>query len=166
MFNTEDLKKCGCSNKVISHCVAVSKKALFFAQHFDFIVDFDNIKNGAMLHDIGRCRTNGIIHAVIGAKIAKELGANDEVIKIVERHIGVGITQKESVKLGIPIKDYIPKTPEEKIVAYADNLTTGTRHITYKESNKKFIMNLGENHPSIKRFSLMHAETLKWINKQ
>lgn len=119
-----------------------------------------------MLHDIGRCRTNGIMHAIIGAKIAKELGANDEVIKIVERHIGVGITRKESVKLGIPIKDYIPNTPEEKIVAYADNLTTGSRYITYKESNEKFISHLGENHPSIKRFSLMHAETIKWINKQ
>ncbi len=55
-----------------------------------------------MLHDIGRSKTHGISHAVEGAKIVKQYGYPEEVQNIVERHIGAGITEEESVKLGLP----------------------------------------------------------------
>ncbi len=62
-----------------------------------------------------------------GRKIVKQYGYPEEVQNIVERHIGAGITEEESVKLGLPKKSYIPQTIEEKIVAHADNLLSGTK---------------------------------------
>ena len=94
MFSSRDLKKHGCPKKVVDHCLAVSKKALEIARTVTFEVNLEDIEDGAVLHDIGRCRTNGIRHAVIGAGIAREMGARREVIRIVERHIGAGITSQ------------------------------------------------------------------------
>ena len=85
-------------------------------------VEVDAVFIGGLLHDIGRSRTHGIDHAVIGAAIAAEKGLSDKLVHIIERHIGAGITKDEAVALGLPAKDYLPETTEEKIVAYADNL--------------------------------------------
>ena len=48
-------------------------------------------------------------------------------MNIIERHIGAGIPKEEAVGLGLPEKDYIPVTIEEKIVAHADNLVFGNK---------------------------------------
>ncbi len=94
MFSSRDLEKHGCPKKVVDHCLAVFKKTLEIAKTVTFEVNLEDIEDGAVLHDIGRCRTNGIRHAVIGAGIAREMGARREVIRIVERHIGAGITSQ------------------------------------------------------------------------
>ena len=80
------------------------------------------VEAGSLLHDIGRSKTNGIFHAVEGAKIAKQLKLSDKVVKIIERHIGGGLSSDIAKKLGLPSGDYIPITLEEKIVCHADNL--------------------------------------------
>lgn len=82
---------------------------------------------GALLHDIGRTRTQGIDHGVEGARMLRDLNVRDDpdierIALICERHLGGGIPKKEAAKLGLPEKDYIPKTLEEKIVAYCDNM--------------------------------------------
>ena len=81
---------------VIEHSKAVYKKAMVIAANFKN-ADKDLIKKGALLHDIGRSKTHGISHAVEGAKIVKQYGYPEEVQNIVERHIGAGITEEESV---------------------------------------------------------------------
>jgi hypothetical protein len=50
-------------------------------------------------------------------------------------------------------------------VAYADNLTLGTEYLAFEESLEKFVGLLGEGHPSIKRFIVLHEETQSWTNK-
>jgi uncharacterized protein len=82
---------------------------------------------GALLHDIGRTKTQGIDHGVAGAQMIREMNAKsdpnmEKVALICERHIGGGIGKEEAVKLGLPARDYIPKSIEEKIVCYCDNL--------------------------------------------
>lgn len=166
MFSSSDLERLGCPKNVVDHCLAVSKKALEIAREAKIKADLETIEEGALLHDIGRCRTNGIRHAVVGAEIARELGTREEIVRIVERHIGAGITRDEASKLGLPARDYMPTTPEEKIVAYADNLTLGTRYLTFEASLEKFTQLLGEGHPSIKRFIALHQEIQDWTNKQ
>ena len=111
-----------------------------------------------MLHDIGRCRTNGIDHAIIGAGMLKELGFSDEVTKIALRHIGAGIPKEEAKLLGLPPKDYIPLTLEEKIVAHADNLVHWNDEVELDFVIKKWKNRLGENHLSIKRLIKLHHE--------
>ena len=116
----ELLKKAGCSDDVVKHCKAVRDVALKIAKRTD--ADVKLVEAGALLHDIGRSKTHDIFHAMEGVKIAQKLGLPQSIINIIERHIGAGISKDEAKKLGLPPKDYIPKTLEEKIVCHADNL--------------------------------------------
>lgn len=128
------LRKYGCSPGVIEHCHAVAAYAREIAMDIksctiknraQMNIDIDLVYTGGLLHDIGRSRTHGISHAVEGAKIAIENGLDEKLINIIERHIGAGIPEEEAAALGLPAKDYIPLTLEEKIVAHADNLVSG-----------------------------------------
>lgn len=162
----EILERLGYPEELIAHTLTVSRVALSIADRVKIKVDKDLILKGALYHDIGRCRTHGIEHAVVGAKIARELGLSNSIIKIIERHIGAGITAEEAEDLGLPRKDYIPHTPEEKIVSYADNLINGSKEVSFEEALERFRNVLGRNHPSIRRFKEMHKEIQSWISSK
>lgn len=133
------LKKAGCSDKVMDHLKMAERIAAAIANRINAhgeaasgddesrrrgapIVDAGLVRAGALLHDIGRSRTHGIRHAVEGAQLAREIGLPEQLQYMIERHIGAGIEAQEAVKLGLPPRDYLPVTIEEKIVAHADNL--------------------------------------------
>lgn len=145
---------------VIEHSKAVYKKAMVIAANFKN-ADKDLIKKGALLHDIGRSKTHGISHAVEGAKIVKQYGYPEEVQNIVERHIGAGITEEESVKLGLPKKSYIPQTIEEKIVAHADNLLSGTKDVDIDFDIAKWKRKIDKPEENIKRLIELDNELIK-----
>ena len=145
---------------VIEHSKAVYKKAMVIAANFKN-ADKDLIKKGALLHDIGRSKTHGISHAVEGAKIVKQYGYPEEVQNIVERHIGAGITEEESVKLGLPKKSYIPQTIEEKIVAHADNLLSGTKDVDIDFNIAKWKRKIDKPEENIKRLIELDNELIK-----
>jgi uncharacterized protein len=109
--------------QVISHVEKVTKKAVEIGRILrekGFDVDLELLEMGGYLHDIGRSVTHGVSHAVESGKILRKLGFSEKLIRMVERHVGAGITAEEAKKLGLPIQDYIPETLEEKILAYAD----------------------------------------------
>jgi len=114
------LKESGCSDEVIRHCKAVRDVAVKMAHRA--YADIKLVEAGALLHDIGRSKTHGILHGVEGAKIAKNLDLPESIVNIIERHLGAGISLEVAKQLGLPAKDYAPKTLEEKIVCHADNL--------------------------------------------
>jgi uncharacterized protein len=155
-LTVEILKRLNCPNHLINHSKAVCKKALKLSSNFD--VDIELVKTGALLHDIGRSKTNGIDHAVVGAEILKNMGFPDSVANIALRHIGAGIPKEEAIQLGLPPKDYIPITLEEKIVAHADNLTHWDKEVDLDFVIKKWKERLGENHASINRIIELHHE--------
>ncbi len=158
----EILKKTGCSDRVIKHIIAVKEVAVRIAKELKVPVDLDLVREGALFHDIGRSKTHGIEHAVVGAEIAKELGVDERVIRIIERHIGSGITRDEAISLGLPPKDYLPETVEEKIVAYADNLLNGDKEVSFEISLEQFKKTLGDDHPAIKRYIDLNNEINRW----
>ena len=119
------LRENGCSDEVIRHCEAVASLAVRIARRCK--ADVGLVETGALLHDLGRCRTHSIDHAVVGARMVRELGLPEEVASVVERHIGAGLSAEEARIAGLPIKDYTPVSLEEKIVAHADNLTSGDK---------------------------------------
>jgi len=132
----------GCSPDVIEHCKAVAEYARNIAinirdkasENGDPInIDVDAVFVGALLHDIGRSKTHGLNHAVTGARIAMDNSLDNKIVKIIERHIGAGIPKEEAIRLGLPEKDYLPVTIEEKIVAHADNLISGNKIGTMDE---------------------------------
>ena len=157
-MTVEILKRLNCPTHLINHSKAVCKKALKLSSNFDVDVDIELVKTGALLHDIGRSKTNGIDHAVVGAEILKNMGFPDSVANIALRHIGAGIPKEEAIELGLPPKDYIPLTLEEKIVAHADNLTHWDKEVDLDFVIKKWKERLGENHPSINRIIELHQE--------
>ena len=140
---------------VIEHSKAVYKKAMVIAANFKN-ADKDLIKKGALLHDIGRSKTHGISHAVEGAKIVKQYGYPEEV-----QNIGAGITEEESVKLGLPKKSYIPQTIEEKIVAHADNLLSGTKDVDIDFDIAKWKRKIDKPEENIKRLIELDNELIK-----
>ncbi len=149
-----------CPKWVIPHSQAVNLKSISLSENLskEFDIDKELVKKGALLHDIGRCMTDGIYHAVLGAEILKSEGYPLEVSKIVERHIGAGIPKKEAIKMGLPPKDFIPHTLEEKIVAHADNLLHGDQEVDIDFVIKKWSSRMGKEHPSIERLIKLHKE--------
>ena len=130
------LYDCGCAQNVIEHCLAVSSLSVETAEKLSgsgINVDVELVRVGSVLHDLGRCRTHAIDHAVAGAKLAEELGLDARIVQIIKCHIGGGISGMEAKSLGLPDDDYIPVTIEEKIVAHCDNLMRGTERITVDE---------------------------------
>jgi uncharacterized protein len=156
-LTVEILKSLNCPDHLIKHSIAVCKKALKLSSNFND-VDIDIVKTGALLHDIGRCKTNGIDHAIVGAEMLKDLGFSDSIANIALRHIGAGIPKEEAISLGLPPEDYIPLTLEEKIVAHADNLIHWDKEVDLDFVIKKWKKKLGEDHPSIPRIIELHQE--------
>jgi uncharacterized protein len=155
------LSDAGCSESVISHCKAVSALAVKYARFCKskgLTVDINLVKIGALLHDIGRSTTHNVTHAVAGVKIAKSLKLSEDLVSIIESHIGGGITATEAKKLGLPIKDYFPQTLEEKLVAYADKRIKGSNVVPIEQTIEEFSMKLGKNHPSVERITRLHEE--------
>ena len=114
-----------CSPQVIAHCEGVAKLAKETAescQKKGLKVDVDLVEISALLHDIGRSKTHSVNHAVVGSEIAKAKGLPEEVIAVIKRHVGGGITSAEAEALGWPKDNYVPESLEEKIVSYADKL--------------------------------------------
>ena len=150
---------------VIDHCKAVYKKAMEITSNFDD-VDEDLIRKGALLHDIGRSRTHGITHAVEGVKIAKEYGYDEDVLNIIERHIGAGITESEAEKLGLPKKSYVPQTLEEKIVAHADNLVSGSKEVDIDFVIEKWRRTIEDSDDNIERLIKLDNELIKTFEEK
>jgi uncharacterized protein len=150
-----------CPKNVVEHCLAVSDYAYELAlaiKNNGYDVDVELVRLGGLLHDIGRSKTHGIEHGVVGAEILRDLGFDERLALIAERHIGAGITKEEAIELGLPPKDYLPVTLEEKIVAHADNLIFGTERVEIDAVIEKFEKRLGKNHPSIRRIILLNDE--------
>lgn len=150
----ELLKENGCSEAVIRHCEAVRDIAVRMALKTD--ADVELVEIGALLHDIGRSETHGILHGVNGAKIAKKLGLPYSIVNIIERHIGAGLLADEAKKLGLPKKDFIPQTLEEKIVCHADSLVDNCKKQSIEYEVERALRE-GHNEYA-KRLVILHKE--------
>jgi len=159
------LRAAGCEEAVIKHCIAVAELALEIAAasknkngNENKSIDEELVFTGALLHDIGRARSHGVEHGFLGGEIAKSLGLDDELVKIIQRHVGAGITAEEAKQLGLPRISLMPETMEEKIVAYADSLIEGTRRTSIEHALSNLKKKLGESHPAVARLKKLHEE--------
>jgi uncharacterized protein len=126
---------------LLRHSTQVRDKALaILANPSRPPLDLDTglVSAGAMLHDVGilQCHAPSILctgthhyiaHGVIGAEMLREYGRShgldlEPFARICERHTGTGITAREIREQGLPIPelDYLPETPEEKLICLAD----------------------------------------------
>ena len=126
---------------LLRHCTQVRDKALAILvdpSRPPLELDPALVSAGAMLHDVGvlQCHAPSILcegtrpyiaHGIIGAEMLRAYGQEHGIdlepfARICERHTGAGITADEVVAQGLPlpVRDYLPETPEEKLVCLAD----------------------------------------------
>jgi uncharacterized protein len=168
----EILKKYASDSKVFQiifqHGKAVQRAALSIAKAIKkrgHKIDLELIKTGSLLHDIGRFSCpqktkDSVKHGVIGGKILRKEGLIRHA-KIAENHLGAGISKQEIIKLKLPLpkKDFFPKTIEEKVIAYADNLIIGDKPGTVSEVVERFRNELPPT--SLERLIKLHNEIEK-----
>jgi len=155
------LSKIGCSKSVVDHCIVVSNLAAAIAKACErrgIPVDIKLVEVASLLHDAGRSVTHDVRHGVIGGALARANGFDERVVRIIETHVGAGIPADEAEKIGLPKRDFMPETIEEKIVAYADKLMKGKKRIEVDEVLEEFSKTLGANHPALNRFRNLHME--------
>jgi uncharacterized protein (TIGR00295 family) len=103
------------------------------------MVNQEAVNAGALLHDIGRSKTQLVNHGYVGAQILEKEGVDGIVVEIVRRHVGAGISAQEAAALGFPPGDYIPRTLEQKIVCFADKMLDGDKARPFEEEVKRFV---------------------------
>ena len=114
---------------------------------------------------MGRSKTHSVEHGVIGGRLAREKGLPESLARIIERHVGAGITEEEAKKIGLPSGNYVPETLEEKIVSYADKIIEGDRQIDIELTVEKFARELGVDHPALDRLKALHGEIVDLIGQ-
>ena len=133
--------KCKTGVYIVRHCEAVAMAAEFMADAAERrgrSLDTKAVIAGALLHDIGRTRSQTVRHGVEGAEILEKEGVDMKVVEIVRRHVGAGISPEEARKLGLPDHDYIPRTLEERIVCFADKMVDADRVRPFGEEVHRF----------------------------
>ncbi len=155
------LEEAGTPPAVVEHCETVARIALRVGRELQargFQVDLELVEAGALLHDIGRSRSHEVDHVAWGVKIGRELGLDERVVRIIMSHVGAGIPPEEAAELGLPPWDYIPRSLEEKVVAYADKLAAGRCEVDMEKTIKEFERKLGRDHPSVERLRRLDRE--------
>ena len=123
---------------LLKHSQQVRDKALELAARTPLTLDVQLLSAGAMLHDIGivKCHAPRIFcmgdqhylrHGVEGAAMLREYGKSrgidlEAFALICERHTGSGLTAADIAAQGLPLpqRDFLPLSPEEKLVCLAD----------------------------------------------
>lgn len=146
----------GANESLIEHSFEVAKLAVELGgaiENRGRDLDLDAIYYGAILHDIGRIKTNDIKHGIKGLEMVLEkkdtiirnffltTDTFNKIIESIECHIVGGIKEDwiQQYSLDIPSKDYSPKSIEAKIVAISDQILHNRRdsEIIFKEAPEK-----------------------------
>ena len=145
----DELKK-----KLLKHSRQVRRKALELARRTRVSLDLAVVETGAMLHDVGirLCDAPGICcygdqpylrHGLAGAEMLREYGKAhgldlEPFARICERHTGSGLTADEIAqqRLPLPARDFLPETPEEKLICLADKFFSKSGNMEEKPFEK------------------------------
>jgi len=132
----------GSSDVVVEHCRTVATVACALAAEIKGHgkeVDVKVVNAGALLHDIGRSRTQTVRHGLEGAEMIERDGVDKVVVDIVRKHVGAGLSPEEARSLGLPDLDYIPRTLEERVVCFADKMVDSKRIRPFEIEVQKFV---------------------------
>ena len=108
----------------IKHCLAVAEASAKVGHILakKRSIDGSFLWSAALLHDIGRYMTHdALLHGVEGYKLLSMLGHEKEAY-VCASHILFGLNAPEAVQIGLPNRDFVPRTIEEKLVPLVDYL--------------------------------------------
>ncbi|TFG20241.1 MAG: HDIG domain-containing protein [Promethearchaeota archaeon] len=161
-FALELLKKLKVPYSVRRHSLKVCEKALEIANKIRKAnIDINLIEIGAILHDIGRSKTHGFQHALLGGKILRGRGFPNEIARICETHILGGLDKEDAKSVGLPNRDYLPETLEEKIVCLADKSMAGRREVSIDKRFQIWFAKYGKS-----KILLKSKKRIKEIQKE
>ena len=161
-FALDLLKRLKIPLSVRRHSEKVAEKAIEIALKIKKNnVDLNLIEIGALLHDIGRTKTHSFKHALIGGKILRQRGFSDKLARICETHILGGLDKEDAKKVGLPEKDYLPITLEEKIICLADKHMAGTREVSIEHRFNRWFQKYGRS-----RILLKSKKRIEKIQKE
>ncbi len=170
MLSYEDaltiLSRYGKESDWTRHCHAVADLATLVSLTLKNKAELNSefFRSAALLHDIGRYVTHDpILHGVEGYKLLTELGHHEEAF-ICASHILYGLNSCEAVKYGLPEKDFIPISFEEKLVPLIDFMVEFDKPTTLKNrfislrkrnlNNEYFLTKLEDAEKTATLFSL------------
>ncbi|WP_081696756.1 HD domain-containing protein [Megalodesulfovibrio gigas] len=118
------LRQAGLGEKVIAHSERVTATALWLVDQLgeDVAVDRERVRRGAVFHDLGKVEDGGVLHGVVGARLGRALGLEEDVCRTMEVHVRGGVPAEEAARYGLPPGDYRPETLEQRLVVLADKL--------------------------------------------
>ena len=61
-----------------------------------------------------------------------------------------GLDKEDAVKVGLPERDYLPQSLEEKIICLADKLTAGSREVSINQRFEKWFSKYGKTQILVK----------------
>lgn len=144
-FALELLRKVRLPFPIRQHSINVANKAVEIVNKITKAkVNKRLVEIGSLLHDIGRSVTHGFEHALIGGRILRERGLPKELARICETHLLGGLDKEDAKKVGLPPRDYLPETLEEKIVCLADKHMTGNHEVSIDERFEKWFHKYGK----------------------
>jgi uncharacterized protein (TIGR00295 family) len=131
----------GSNERTIRHCQTVAKVSAALAEEFQNRgrqVDVNAVIAAALLHDIGRSTTQTVWHGQVGSQILEKEGVDMNVVEMVRKHVGAGISPSEAQRLKLPDFDYIPRTLEERIVCFSDKVVSSDRVQPFDQEVRRF----------------------------
>jgi uncharacterized protein (TIGR00295 family) len=115
-----------------NHCFAVAESAARVGRALESrsVIDHQFLWSAALLHDIGRCVTHDpIMHGVEGYHLLTRLGHEAEAF-VCASHILFGLNAAEAEQFGLPTRDFLPRTIEERLVPLVDFMVEGDRPLS------------------------------------
>ena len=153
------------------HCSQVADLAVEIAEKKDLDLPIDEIREAAMLHDIGIFLTSAadigcegsapyIMHGVLGAGLLRREGADEKYARVAERHTGAGITAGDIRRqnLPMPVGDYVPRSLLERLICYADKFYSKSGDMKIKPLDKVVRSMERLSGDTLERFMDMHRE--------
>ena len=157
---TELLGRYGKNEAWTRHCLAVARVAAKLSCTLRSIVDGRLLVVGALLHDIGRYRTQDpILHGVEGYRLLSSLGHPREAF-ICASHVLCGMPAQEAVQYGLPDRDFLPLTLEERLIPLIDGVVEFDQPTTFDQRCRSISRRYQGNPAFLKRFETA-AETAR-----
>ncbi len=148
---------------VWTHCVIVTEIVWDLYQRLNPLIKEEIPETylilAPLVHDIGVYQCGGYEwlpnqppsdrpyahHTIVGAWILKQEGYPPEVVQVANVHAGVGLTASdiENNKLELPVDDYLPITPLQKLVTYAAKFHSKSPRFKTTEEVKESLAQYG-----------------------
>ena len=145
------LKSVNLADTIKQHSIKVANKGLEIANKIcKRKLDKKLIEIGGLLHDIGRSITHGFNHGLVGGHILRDKGFSEDFIRICETHILGGLDKDDAKAVGLPERNYLPISIEEKIVCLADKYMIGSKEVSIEDRFKYWFNKYGKTTVLIK----------------